>query len=112
LGAATFAIDGFVGGEDRLTEASQEQKDEVNRLTGEYYRLVYTQGESSDAALAAKAALDDETASFEASRQTVREFMAQCDDTLASHEQLIGSLGKAEAEASSQAGAVLNLSAK
>ena len=112
LGAATFAIDGFVGGEDRLTEASQEQKDEVNRLTGEYYRLVYTQGESSDAALAAKAALDGETASFEASRQTVREFMAQCDDTLASHEQLIGSLGKAEAEASSQAGAVLNLSAK
>ena len=42
----------------------------------------------------------------------MREFMAQCDDTLASHEQLIGSLGKAEAEASSQAGAVLNLSAK
>ncbi len=112
LGAATFAINDFVGGEDRLTQSSQGQKDKINDLTAEYYGLMITQGENSDAALAAKAALDDETASFEASKQTVREFMAQCDDALASHDELLSSLDKAEAEADAQAGAILNLSAR
>lgn len=95
---------------DKLTVASQQQKDRVNELTAEYYGLMLTQGETADATLAAKAALDEETAAFEESRQTIGELAARCRDTTAAHNALAASMDESEAQAGKQAGAILSLS--
>lgn len=110
LGAATFALNDFIGGEDKLTTSSQAQKDKVGELTAEYYGLMLSQGETADATIAAKAALDEEKAVFEASKETIGQFVTKCRDTVAAHDELAASAEKASATADKQAGSVLSLS--
>lgn len=94
---------------DTLTESSRKQKNHVGELNLEYLRLRAEQGETADATLKAKAALDTESAAFEESKQTVAQLMDACSAAVETHDDLVESLAKTETEANSQAGAIMNL---
>ena len=93
-----------------MTEASERQQAKVDELRASYDEAVDTQGEHSDAAVQAKYALDEETASLEASKETMEQFKDRCKETIDAHAELKDSISNATTEADSQAGKVLTLS--
>lgn len=95
---------------DDLTLASQEQEQAMKNAEEEYKRICEEQGENSEAAIKAKAALDEETAAFEASKQTVGQFCESVDKAVESHDQLMESLDSTTENANNSAGAILNMS--
>ena len=110
IGVAVVAISSAVGKQDQLTEASERQQAKVDELRASYDEAVDTQGEHSDAAVQAKYALDEETASLEASKETMEQFKDRCKETIDAHAELKDSISNATTEADSQAGKVLTLS--
>lgn len=94
---------------DGMTAKSKEQAAEVSRLEEEYRNACDTQGESSEAALKAKAAYEQEREAFENSKQTIEEYCDELDDSIDAHKDLIESVQEAAEEADTQAGVILNL---
>lgn len=94
---------------DGMTAKSKEQAAEVSRLEEEYRNACDTQGESSEAALKAKAAYEQEREAFENSKQTIEEYCDELDDSIDVHKDLIESVQEAAEEADTQAGVILNL---
>lgn len=92
-----------------LTAASREQAQKVADLKSRYEEACAAQGESSDAAVRAKAAYDEEAAAFEESCQSLGQFVDECKDAVDGHGELMDSLREAKSDADSQAGAIMNL---
>jgi TP901 family phage tail tape measure protein len=78
-------------GEDELTVASQKQADELAEMQSRYEGVCARQGEASDAAISLKSDIDDLTASYENSKQTVAEFYAELDSVTGRYEDTISS---------------------
>ena len=109
LGTLAVAVASNTNKQEKLTEASEKQRAEIEDLQKSYDEIVAAQGEHSDAAIKAKYALDKETAAFEETKETIEEFIARCEEATSSHDELAESIQKANAEAETQAGKVLYL---
>lgn len=104
--AAVVAIvlilkDAFSAAEDEtagMTAATRAQYYELQDLNTEYEKACEQYGETSTEALRLKYQVDDLTAAFEASKQTVEEFTAECDALVESHYELIQSYQDSLAE--------------
>jgi len=66
------------------TRSTKNQYDALQELNGEYERACETYGETSEEALQLKYQVDDATAAFEASKQTVEEFTAEVEEMCSS----------------------------
>lgn len=109
VGVLAVAITSSTDKQEKLTASSQAQKEKIDELQAAYDEAVKSQGEHSDAAIEAKYALDQETAAFEATKETMDSFNAQCEETIAAHEELTANLQESGREAEAQAGKVLYL---
>lgn len=92
---------------NELTSASKDMQAGVEAATIKYNALVAAQGETSDAALVAKAAMEEERAAFEANKETVGEFCDRMGDLVEAHEQTKESMRDTASDAESEAGAML-----
>ena len=72
-----------------LTGASQEQREEMERLQEEYDQVCEAEGETSANAILLKNKLDEATAAFEENRQTMGEWKAENDKLLENHGSII-----------------------
>lgn len=109
LAAFAAAVVDAVDDTDELTEASKRSKQAMTEAQIEYERVKLEHGEMSNEALAAKAALDEETEAFEASKETVGEFCDRLNDTVEAHDRTMESISETSNEANSTAGSILNL---
>lgn len=71
-----------------MTASTREQYYAVQELNEEYDEAIATYGATSEEALRLKYQLEDLNASFEANRQTVEEFVAECDALIESSAKL------------------------
>ena len=85
------------------TETTRQQYDALQDLNGEYERAVETYGENSDEALYLKWKIDDLTESFENGKQTLEDYIKECDDladsiseTLKSNREAYDEIGENE----------------
>lgn len=109
IGVLAVAITSNTEKQEKLTASSQKQKEKIDELQASYDKAVASQGEHSDAAVEAKYALEQETAAFEASKETLEAFNARCEETVSAHNDLIASIQDSGREADTQAGKVLYL---
>ena len=65
-----------------MTATCRDQYDELQRLNDQYNAACEQYGENSDAANSLRYQLDRLNDEFEANRQTVKEFVAECDGGL------------------------------
>lgn len=75
-----------------MTATCRDQYDELQRLNDQYNAACEQYGENSDAANSLRYQLDQLNDEFEANRQTVKEFVAECDGLVESHNQGHGRL--------------------
>lgn len=68
-----------------MTATCRDQYDELQRLNDQYNAACEQYGENSDAANSLRYQLDQLNDEFEANRQTVKEFVAECDGLVESH---------------------------
>ena len=73
---------------DTWTYATQRQYDELQELNSEYERACEVYGETSEEALRLRYQVDDLSDSFEENKQTMEEFLAECDSVIKSSRQL------------------------
>lgn len=73
------------------TESTRRQYDELQQLNREYETAVEAHGEMSEEALRLKYQIDDLNESFAANKQTLEEFVAECDAMEEAHDNLIAS---------------------
>ncbi|MDR3053326.1 MAG: phage tail tape measure protein, partial [Coriobacteriales bacterium] len=92
LGTLAFVMDNTKTKQERLTRASEQHRGKVVELTRAYEDAAASNGEFSNEAMAAKAALDEETAAFEASKQTLADFVKECDELVEAHQKLMGEI--------------------
>ena len=83
---------------DTWTASTKAQYDALQDLNSEYEQACDTYGETSEEALRLKYEMDDLSASFEANKITVEEFVAQCDALAESHTDLAQSYADATAD--------------
>lgn len=82
VGVVLLLADAFSASEDEtagMTATTREQYYELQNLNAEYEEACEKYGENSEEALRLKYQVDDLSAAFEASRQTVEEFTAEVD---------------------------------
>lgn len=72
-----------------MTAACRDQYDELQRLNDQYNAACEQYGENSDAANSLRYQLDQLNDEFEANRQTVKEFVAECDGLVESHNKVM-----------------------
>ena len=72
-----------------LTIASREQEAQLNDLNAEHERTVELYGESSYEAQSLQWQIDDLTAAYEASKQTLEEYKAETEEIIAAHDELM-----------------------
>lgn len=94
------------------TAQTKEQKANVDALAESYKEIADAQGESSNEALRAKAAMDEATASYESQKQTISRYVESLNESLAKTKDNISTLKEQMDEADSAAGSILNLSDK
>lgn len=68
-----------------MTATCRDQYDELQRLNDQYNAACEQYGENSDAANSLRYQLDQLNDEFETNRQTVKEFVAECDGLVESH---------------------------
>lgn len=73
------------------TAGTRKQYDELENLNSEYDKACEQYGETSEEALRLHNQVDDLTIAFEASKQTVEEFVAECEALVEENQKLIGS---------------------
>lgn len=72
-----------------MTATCRDQYDELQRLNDQYDAACEQYGENSDAANSLRYQLDQLNDEFEANRQTVKEFVAECDGLVESHNKVM-----------------------
>lgn len=72
-----------------MTATCRDQYDELQRLNDQYNAACEQYGENSDAANSLRYQLDQLNDEFETNRQTVKEFVAECDGLVESHNKVI-----------------------
>ena len=72
-----------------MTATCRDQYDELQRLNDQYNAACEQYGENSDAANSLRYQLDQLNDEFEANRQTVKEFVAECDGLVESHNEVM-----------------------
>lgn len=72
-----------------VTATCRDQYDELQRLNDQYNAACEQYGENSDAANSLRYQLDQLNDEFEANRQTVKEFVAECDGLVESHNKVM-----------------------
>lgn len=72
-----------------MTATCRDQYDELQRLNDQYNAACEQYGENSDAANSLRYQLDQLNDEFETNRQTVKEFVAECDDLVESHNKVM-----------------------
>lgn len=72
-----------------MTATCRDQYDELQRLDDQYNAACEQYGENSDAANSLRYQLDQLNDEFEANRQTVKEFVAECDGLVESHNKVM-----------------------
>ena len=72
-----------------MTATCRDQYDELQRLNDRYNAACEQYGENSDAANSLRYQLDQLNDEFEADRQTVKEFVAECDGLVESHNKVM-----------------------
>lgn len=72
-----------------MTATCRDQYDELQRLNDQYNAACEQCGENSDAANSLRYQLDQLNDEFEANRQTVKEFVAECDGLVESHNKVM-----------------------
>lgn len=72
-----------------MTATCRGQYDELQRLNDQYNAACEQYGENSDAANSLRYQLDQLNDEFEANRQTVKEFVAECDGLVESHNKVM-----------------------
>ena len=113
--AAAVAALGFLSikaaeaadGTRALTDAAQRQYDAMEAARERYESVAEAQGETSDAALKAKASLDKEAEAFDAVKESVGEMISRLDDAARAHEGAMDDIANATDEANLAAGGIL-----
>lgn len=72
-----------------MTATCRDQYDELQRLNEQYNAACEQYGENSDAANSLRYQLDQLNDEFETNRQTVKEFVAECDGLVESHNKVM-----------------------
>ncbi len=72
-----------------MTATCRDQYDELQRLNDQYNAACEQYGENSDTANSLRYQLDQLNDEFEANRQTVKEFVAECDGLVESHNKVM-----------------------
>lgn len=72
-----------------MTATCRDQYDELQRLNDQYNAACEQYGENSDEANSLRYQLDQLNDEFEANRQTVKEFVAECDGLVESHNKVM-----------------------
>lgn len=72
-----------------MTATCRDQYDELQMLNDQYNAACEQYGENSDAANSLRYQLDQLNDEFEANRQTVKEFVAECDGLVESHNKVM-----------------------
>ena len=72
-----------------MTATCRDQYDELQRLNDQYNAACEQYGENSDAANSLRYRLDQLNDEFETNRQTVKEFVAECDGLVESHNKVM-----------------------
>lgn len=72
-----------------MTATCRDQYDELQRLNDQYNAACEQYGENSDAANSLRYQLDQLNDEFEANRQTVKEFVEECDGLVESHNKVM-----------------------
>lgn len=72
-----------------MTATCRDQYDELQRLNDQYNAACEQYGENSDAANSLRYQLDQLNDEFEVNRQTVKEFVAECDGLVESHNKVM-----------------------
>lgn len=72
-----------------MTATCRDQYDELQRLNDQYNAACEQYGENSEAANSLRYQLDQLNDEFEANRQTVKEFAAECDGLVESHNKVM-----------------------
>lgn len=72
-----------------MTATCRDQYDELQNLNDQYNAACEQYGENSEAANSLRYQLDQLNDEFEANRQTVKEFVAECDGLVESHNKVI-----------------------
>lgn len=72
-----------------MTATCRDQYDELQRLNDQYNAACEQYGENSDAANSLRYQLDQLNDEFEANRQTVKEFVAECDGLVEIHNKVM-----------------------
>lgn len=72
-----------------MTATCRDQYDEMQRLNDQYNAACEQYGENSDAANSLRYQLDQLNDEFETNRQTVKEFVAECDGLVESHNKVM-----------------------
>lgn len=72
-----------------MTATCRDQYDELQRLNDQYNAACEQYGENSDAANSLRYQLDQLNDEFEANRQAVKEFVAECDGLVESHNKVM-----------------------
>lgn len=83
---------------NEMTATSKDQYDQLQELNAEYEEACEKYGETSEEASRLRYEMEDLNAEFEANRQTVEEFVAECDALVDSHNSLMDSYSSTTAE--------------
>ena len=94
---------------DSYTEKTKQQQQAVAAAEEAYRTAAAANGETSDEAVKAKAALDQEREALDGCKETLGEFIDRLGATHDAHESLVTSMQDTTDKASSSAGAMLNL---
>ena len=83
---------------EEMTATSKDQYDRLQELNGEYEEACAKYGETSEEASRLRYEMDALNAEFEANKQTVEEFVAECDALVESHNELMNSYNTTTSE--------------
>lgn len=85
-----------------MTATCRDQYDELQRLNDQYNAACEQYGENSDAANSLRYQLDQLNDEFEANRQTVKEFVAECDGLVEGHNKVMDAYNSSTASIKDQ----------
>lgn len=83
---------------EEMTATSKDQYDRLQELNTEYDEACAKYGETSEEASRLRYEMDELNAEFEANKQTVEEFVAECDALVESHNELMDSYNTTTSE--------------
>lgn len=91
LVAATSSTQNEAAAVRNLTEASRQQYDQLQSLKAEYEQTVVTYGENSDQARVLAWQIDELSAAYESGKQSLSDYIAECDELNANLNEMLDS---------------------